>query len=142
MSPVLSRPRPQVSGERHRAAIIAAAVGVAVVIVLGLLLTRAGSNHFVTDLRVENPTAYDLDVEVADPGGAWTEAGTARRQATTALLQVGDQGKTWVFRFSYADTNAAEMTVPRATLEADGWHVTVPEAAGAKLSTAGIGPPP
>ena len=141
MSPVLLRPRSPAAGDRSRIGVAAAVVAVVVVAVLGVVLTRLGSDPSVSDIHLDNPTAYDLTVEVA--GGhndGWTQAGTARRQSTTDLLEVGDQGKTWVFRFSYGGTKAAELTVPRSTLERDGWRVRVPDEAGTTLAGAGIGP--
>jgi hypothetical protein len=141
MSPVLSRPRSPAAGNRSRIGVAAVVVAVLVVALLAVVLTRLGSDPSVSDIHVDNPTAYDLTVDVA--GGhsdSWTQAGTARRQTTTDLLEVGDQGRTWVFRFSYGGTQAAEITVPQSTLERDGWRVRVPDEAGTTLREAGIGP--
>jgi hypothetical protein len=144
MSPVLSRPRSPAFGEhRSRLGVAAGVAAVLIVVALAFVLTRLGSDPSVSDIHLDNPTSYDLTVEVASSHrDSWTQAGTARRETTTDLLQVGDQGKTWVFRFSYGGTQAAEITVPRSTLERDGWKLRVPDSAGTVLAGAGITPPP
>ena len=143
MSPVMSRPRLPASGSRNRGAIAAVVIATAVLVLLGVLLTRLGADRSVADIHVDNPTPYDLTVEVAGAArDGWTGIGVAGRRGTTDLLQVGDEGATWVFRFSYAGDRAAELTVPRATLERDGWKLRIPDSVAEELRVAGLGPPP
>lgn len=115
---------------RPAAVLVALAALVAGVVVLRLL---AGPG-FVDRISFENPTVYDLHVEVRGGGGdGWLALATSVRQDTAVVEDVVDVGAVWVFRFSAQGTAAGELRVTREELERDGWRVIVPDRVGERL---------
>jgi hypothetical protein len=52
--------------------------------------------------------------------------------------EVADQGREWVFRFSYGGVDAGELVLSRDRLARDGWNITVPSAVAERLRDAGV----
>ncbi len=121
------------------------AVGVAflsivVVVQIDRLVARPA---YVERVTFENPTAYDLTVDVtgADHDG-WLAVCTARRGTTATARRVIDQGDTWIFRFGAQGREGGELRVARRELERTGWKIAIPEAVGERLREQGAPLPP
>jgi hypothetical protein len=113
-------------------------LGAAVLAVLIVAPSLAPAT-FVPRLAIDNPTPFDINVDVSGaPGGGWIQLGTVARETEGVLEEVADPGPTWVLRFSYAGVDGGEMTVPRSELRADDWLVTVPAEVSERLSAAGF----
>lgn len=124
-----------------------APVAVVVIAVAGLVLSQLlrvleVPSH-VERVLFENPTAYDLDVEVSDGRrDSWVGMGTAVGGAITKMEKILDQGDTWTFRFTGQGEAGGEVQLTRRQLERDGWKVTIPEEIGHTLEARGVLPPP
>ena len=118
-----------------------AVAGAAVLAMVAFLLAEARTPSYVAALTVVNPHQWDVGVEVTGAQrDGWLGMGTVDRTASHGFAQVIDQGKHWVFRFSYAGVDGGELVVPRSELEASGWKVTVPEHFAERMRAAGVGP--
>jgi hypothetical protein len=119
--------------------VLVAVAAVALAVPLAQLLETPAR----ADLAVENPTEYDVRIEVSggEDDGSLT-IGTARRRATSRFEGVIDQGDIWVFRFTAQGHEAGELRVDRDDLESDGWRVVIPERLGEELAARGVTPPP
>lgn len=118
------------------------AVAVAVVALLVAFTRLLEQPSFVERISFENPTVYDLSVEVSDAGrAAWSPIVTAGRTGTVTAEQVYDVGGVWVFRFSAQGREGGELRLTRAQLEADGWKVRIPERIGTQLQAVAAPPP-
>lgn len=128
---------------RRRAGRIAGVLaGIAVAI--ALVLAFAPAMRVPTDvaaLTIDNPTVYQVNVDVTGAGGGgWLDLGSVGRERTKTVEQIADQGANWVFRFSYGGVDAGRLAVTRADLKAAGWKITVPAAASGRLQAAGLQP--
>jgi hypothetical protein len=91
-------------------------------------------------VTVQNPHAWVANVELADPGssgGGGLGIGTVGPGETISFREVADQGRRWVFHFTYAGVTA-ELQVDRATLRRNSWTVRVPDAFAAELRAQGV----
>ena len=124
----------------HPLRILAGFVAVATLLLLGRLLEPP---PFVDVIRIDNPTPYDLSVEVAttDAGG-WMPLWTATRATTTLAEEIYDVGDTWVLRFSAQGETTGPLRVDRSTLERSGWRLVIPGRIGEELRAEGAMPPP
>ncbi len=61
--------------------------------------------------------------------------GTTRLRS---VEEVADQGREWVFRFSYGGVDAGELVITPGQLARDGWEITVPSAVAERLHEAGL----
>ncbi|HEV3400227.1 MAG TPA: hypothetical protein VG078_00245 [Acidimicrobiales bacterium] len=138
MSPVLTRPR-SIQSLPALAGVLAWTILVLSPLLLVARLTAGPS--FVSEVTVDNPLVYKVNVEVKPgDGGGWTGLGTVRRETSKTVEKVVDQGSTWTFRFTYGRQLGGEMTVNRSELRAAGWRVTVPPEVGDRLRQAGLRP--
>ena len=113
-------------------------LGAAVLAVLIVAPSLAPASY-VARLAIDNPTAFDVNVDVADgEGGGWFPLGTLDRERETVLEEVIDPGSTWVFRFSYAGVAGGELTVSRSELRGAGWQLAVPPGVSERLAAAGL----
>ena len=81
----------------------------------------------VDAVRVENPNAFAVNVDVAGAGrSGQLGLGMVAAQGAQTFLEVVDQGTTWSVRFSYGGVETGELTVSRAELRRQGWKITVP----------------
>ena len=133
-------PRPAPSVRRPIVAGIVVLAVLAVVFGLGIgSVTRESA--FVDAVTIDNPTVYNLQVDVAAPGdGPALALGTVPREGGRSFEQVVDQGDLWVFRLTFGGEDAGRIEVPRPQLEQDGWKVAVPAGVGARLAAAGHPP--
>jgi hypothetical protein len=135
---VLTPPRPR-SPQLSSVAIVL--IGVAVTVGVALPVARLGLAEptTVSRLTVENPTPYIVNVEVTHTGrNGWLDLGSFRREGSRAVEELADQGRQWVFRFSYGGVDAGELVVSRGQLARDGWRVTVPAEVLERLRQAGL----
>jgi hypothetical protein len=95
----------------------------------------------VPALTVDNPTVYQLNVEVSPDGtGGWLDLGAVGRERAKTIEQIADQGQRWVFRFSYGGVDAGRVVLSRPELVTARWTVIVPAEAGERLRAAGLQP--
>ena len=141
MTPVLARPRPAPS--RDAGGVLAAVVvAVATAALMVPVSAALRGPAFVERVTVVNPLVHDVEVDARGAGGGWLGLGPVSRQEERTTREVADQGSRWVFRFSSAGVEGAELSVGRAELEAAGWRVVVPARAGERFRAAGLGPSP
>jgi hypothetical protein len=96
---------------------------------------------FIDRVTIENPDVHNLEVEVGDAArDRWLGLGTATREGSRTFQSVIDQGDTWVFRFRYGGVDGGEVVMSREDLQANRWHVRVPEKVGVRLTQAGLEP--
>ena len=113
-------------------------LGAAVLAVLIVAPSLAPAS-FVSRLAIDNPTVFDLNVDVAGgEGGGWYPLGTLERETENVIEEVVDPGSTWVFRFSYAGIDGGEVAVSRSELRGAGWQLAVPPGVGEQLAAAGL----
>lgn len=131
-----SHPTPLRNPQRAAGAFL----GAAVVSVL-LLAPGLSAGPFVPQLTVDNPTPFDVTIELTDGDrSGWSDVGTVRRETGDVVEEIADPGATWVFRFSYAGMEGGELTIPRSDLRAGGWQLTIPPEVGENLAAAGFVP--
>jgi hypothetical protein len=87
---------------------------------------------FVERIKLVNPTAYAVDVDVtgADRHG-WLQLGEADQHTTTVFEAVLDQGSAWTIRL--ANGAGGEIHFTRDELVRAGWRVEIPTAMDARL---------
>jgi len=113
-------------------------LGAAVLAVL-ILAPALAPATFVPRLRIDNPTPFDVNIDLATGDGAgWFQLGTVARETEGVLEEIADPGPAWVFRFSYAGVDAGEVQVSRAALREAGWQLAVPAEVVEKLTAAGL----
>jgi hypothetical protein len=139
MSPrTLTRPPRSQPMIGRRMGALAAVIATAVVVLGGSWAVRGPD--FVDRVTVENPTRFDVDVDVAGSDGRVLELTQVLAGRTKAVRDVIDQGKSWTVTFSYAGTEAGAMQLDRTTLEDDGWRIVVPAGVEQELESAGYEP--
>lgn len=118
--------------------------GVAVLaLVLPLLARLTAVPSFVDRISFDNRSEYDVSIRLTgEERDGWLIVGTARREATTTMEEIIDQGDVWIFGFFAQGEEAGELRVERSRLEDDGWRVAVPDRVGAELRAKGAPPPP
>jgi hypothetical protein len=119
-------------------------VPIAVIVALVAVALLASSLHtgpYVSGVTFENSSHYSYEVSVAGgTHGAVTLLGNIAAEEHTTVQSVFDQGSTWTFRFSSQGRNVGEVTMSRADLAQDGWHVQVPAQFADSLTRAGVPP--
>lgn len=120
--------------------LVGAVALVAAMVPIGRLLERP---PVVERVAFENPTRYDIRIEVTDgQRRRWMPVGTALRQTITTFEQVLDQGEVWIFRFSTQGEQGGELELPRQQLEDEQWHVGIPDRVDQALQAKGASFPP
>jgi hypothetical protein len=118
-------------------ALIDLALAVGVLLLLRGLGEREGPPS--RQLTVDNQTTYDVNVEVTGVNrDRWLDVGYFRRETRRRVEEVADQGREWVFRFSYGGFRAGDLVVSREQLMRDGWRITVPPNVAERLREAGL----
>jgi hypothetical protein len=98
------------------------------------LLIGCASAAYVPRIEIENPTEYDLSVEVrGKEGGPSLPLGIAKRGRESVMEQVIDQGEDWILTFSYLGDEVGAATFKRSVLERAQWRVVIPEEIGHRL---------
>lgn len=81
----------------------------------------------VDRITIENPHPWPAQVEVNQPDDdGWLGLGSVDSHHEQSFHSVVDQGDVWIVRFAYAGRHT-ELSVTRAQLADDGWHITVPD---------------
>ena len=95
-------------------------------------------------LRVDNPSGYDIHVEIAEPvgGGGRLALGVAGQRCTVEFADVVDPGPTWIVRFRTQGRDGGEVTVERSDLEQADWTLPVPTEVIDRFTAAGVPPAP
>ena len=139
MAPTLARPR--VAPPKHLGGSLLVSAGVAVVVIMAVaLMPGMQLPRFVRRITVANPTAYGVEVDVASPKqDGWLVLGGFAPQSSRMLNQVIDQGRNWVFRFTYGGDNVGQIALSRTELQRTNWRVTIPPELGDRLAAAGFG---
>jgi hypothetical protein len=136
---VLTPPRPP-SARLASAAIVLVVVAATVGVLFALARIDPGESTAYRRLTVDNPSPYNVNIEVAGTDRAgWLDVGSFRREERRTVEEVADQGREWVFRFSYGGVDAGELVLSRDRLARDGWNITVPSAVAERLRDAGVG---
>ena len=138
MNTVLTPPRPR---SAQLATVAVVLVGFAVVIGVAVPVARlaASEPRSFRRLTVHNPTPYLVNVDVRGDGRAgWLDVGSFRWQQQRTVEEVADQGRRWVFRFTYGGVEGGELVLTRDELARDGWRITVPAAVTERLRGAGL----
>jgi hypothetical protein len=131
-----TEPRPTPLRSRHTAP--GFLLGSAVLVVL-LLAPSLGEDALISRLTIDNPTAFDVNVEVAGDGRSGRfDLGTVTHETESIREEVADPGATWVLRFSYGGVDAGELSVERSTVRDAGWRLTVPTEVGERLAAGGF----
>ncbi len=139
MSPrTLTRPPRSEPVTARRLGAVAAVIATAVFVLVGSWVVRGPD--FVDRLVVENPTRFDVDVDVAGTDGRVLELTQVLAGRTKTVRDVIDQGRSWTVTFSYAGTEAGAVEIDRARLEDDGWRIEVPAEVEQELESAGYEP--
>lgn len=123
----------------RRARIADFAIASVVVVMLVAVPRFLDAPHRVDRLTVENPTGYDISIEVTDRRRrGWVAVGTVQRATTSTFEEIVDQGDVWIFRFSTQGEDSGELQVARQQLERDGWRMRVPAEVGEQLEVEGV----
>ena len=131
-------PAPVGSG---RSALALLAGGAALAFVILFVMPAMESPPHLARITIDNPHEWPASVEVTGTGqGGWVGLGTVERQVSHTFHEVLDHGDQWRFRFSYAGTPGADLTISRSELDQRDWTVTIPDAFGERMRAAGLAP--
>ena len=106
-------------------------VGPALVILFAAVLMALAA-HLVTQpgtvdsVRIVNPVAQSVDVDVKEPGGPWLPLAAVDAESTTTVYEVVDVSGPWVIRFRVADEVLAQVHRSHDDLARDHWRIVVP----------------
>ena len=141
MTPTLTRP-PRPAQSRNVTGNLLIGVAVAAIAVVALALAPGMRlPTFVDRVSITNPTVFGVEAEVRGGGPiAWLDLGGVARESTKSSYEVIDQGRQWMFRFTYAGRPVGEVAISRAQLKAQGWRVEVPAEVGDRLAATGTAP--
>ena len=140
MTPILTRPRPAPPRSRRdmAVAVIAAVVGVALLL---LVMPALRLPSYVDAVSISNPHLWHVEVDVGRPDGSrWIGLGHVGRETTRTFRSVIDPGDQWVFRFAYAGIDQGEVVVSRVDLKQAGWKVIIPDDFAERMRAAGETP--
>jgi hypothetical protein len=105
------------------------------------LVTGCAEKEFVERVTFRNDSAFPARVELEkESDGARITLATIGAGDERAVEQVVDRD-IWIFVFSYAGTEAAEVRIDRSDLEGEGWGIEVPPEFETELREAGLEPP-
>jgi hypothetical protein len=109
--------------------------------VLLLGLTACDRVSYVETLTIENPTDYDLLVNVrGNETSGVLGLGVVHKRATEEREQVIDVGPVWVYEFRYQGLDAGQVRVSRRDLANQDWRFVIPEEIGTRLQELGLNP--
>lgn len=96
---------------------------------------------YVQELNIENPTDYNLQVDVGREGSSSRlQLGNVGKDSIGVREEVLDFGDRWTFGFRYQGEEAGSVSVDRQQLEEDGWTLVIPEDVGNRLKDNGVPP--
>jgi hypothetical protein len=94
-------------------------------------------------LTIDNPSRYDVKVDVSgDNGSTWTVLTTARQSCAATVESPVDRGDRWLFRVRAQGLVSSEIAVDRSDLERGNWHFAVPADIAQQWETSGVPHPP
>ena len=129
-----------VRGAHAGIAIAAVATSALVVWLMAAVLRDPG---FIDRVQIDNPSGYDIHVDVADRDGqSRLPLGVVGQRCAAEFEDVIDFGDVWVVEFSTQGRKGGGMTVSRVQLERDGWNVRVPDEVVNRLTATGAPPAP
>lgn len=106
---------------------------------LAVLLYGCTSASYVPKIEIENPTDYDLVVDVrGGDDSSRLQLGIAKKGRGSVTEQVIDLGEDWVFTFEYLDEEAGSVSVKRSELERAHWKFVIPTEVGNRLKEKGV----
>jgi hypothetical protein len=106
---------------------------------LAVLLYGCTSASYVPKIEIENPTDYDLMVDVrGGDDSSRLQLGIAKKGRGSVTEQVIDLGEDWVFTFEYLDEEAGSVSLKRSELESARWKVVIPAEIGNRLKEKGV----
>ncbi len=138
MNAVLTPPRPR-SAQLASVAVVLIGFAVEIGVAFPVARLAIGEPSSFRRLTVHNPTPYIINVDVtgAERDG-WLDVGSFRKERNRTVEELADQGRQWVFRFSYGGVDGGELVLSREQLARDGWKVTVPAEVIERLHGAGL----
>lgn len=135
--PALARPSPR--APERRVDLVVDAVAVALAAVLLAVASVALADPARVDVVVDNPTAYDVHVDVRSAdGGNRLGLGTVAAGESRPFRLVVDRGDRWHFEFSRGRVDASPVEVSRDAVRAG--PVVVPASVEAEFRAAGLRP--
>lgn len=138
MNAVMTPPRPR-SAQLTGVAIVLISFAVTVGVAFPVARLGVGEPTSFRQLTVHNPTPYMVNVDVTGAKrDGWLEVGSFRRESQPTVEELADQGRQWVFRFSYGGVEAGELVVSRDRLAHGGRRITVPAEVTQRLRDAGL----
>jgi hypothetical protein len=97
----------------------------------------------VPAVTIDNPTPYDVKVDVSgDNGSSWTVLTTARQNCAANVESTVDRGSRWLFRVRAQGLVASEIVADRSDLERANWHFAIPADLGKRWESSGVPHPP
>jgi hypothetical protein len=106
-----TRPGPRRARWRAVAGSELAVLIVAAAIAAGIGWVVLDAPPSIDELAVTNLSEYDITVQVSDGDrDGWTPLATVGRRSTRVVVDVLDQGDTWVFRFTAQGRNGASSS--------------------------------
>ena len=131
------------SARATRIAAVVVAVAAATLVVWLMIAVLLRDPRFVPRLRVDNPSGYDIRLDIAAVDRqSRLPLGVVGQHCTSAFEDVIDPGDTWVVRFAAQGRDGGAVTVSRSQLDADGWTIRVPDEVVDRLRGAGAPPAP
>jgi len=104
-----------------------------------MLLYGCASASYIPKIEIENPTEYDLLVDVrATEDASRLQLGIAKKGRALVTEQVVDLGENWIFTFEYLGEEAGSASVKRSELESAQWKFVIPEEVGNRLRERGV----
>jgi hypothetical protein len=110
----------------------------------GVLLVSQllASPHFLSHITFDNPTPYNLSVEVSNGSDGWLPLGSVEPRRATSVGEIYDIGDVWNVRVSTQGETVGRFRVTRDQLEHANWHVEIPRRIGNDLEAAAVPPQP
>ena len=106
---------------------------------LAVLLYACSSASYVPKIEIENPTDYDLLVNVRGTEDASRlQLGIVKKGRAFVTEQVIDLGENWIFTFEFLGEEAGSASVNRSELEGAQWKFVIPEEVGNRLREKGV----
>jgi ribosomal protein S1 len=111
-----------------------------VLAIAGVLLISQllASPHFVPRVTFENPTPYELTVEVSNGHDGWLPVGSMDAHRKTDVGEVYDIGDVWNVRVFTQGESVGRFRLTRDELERSHWRVQIPQRIGDDLQAAGV----
>jgi len=135
-------PRSSVPPARIGQVLLVGAGVVLFVLVLRLLIPLFEGPGHVDRLVVVNPTDYEITVAASEPGERTrSPLGSVDPGEEATFERIVDQGEQWAFHFRSQGRDAGRVEISEAELEADDWHLRIPESVGQTLAADGVPTP-